>query len=84
MGVDMAPADKKGPSYPRRGYLYALVAVVTCPCHVPIFAVLLSGSAMGAFLNDHFGTALTIFSLLFIFSLVAALRVLRGKQAHGN
>ncbi|MFQ6023844.1 MAG: broad-spectrum mercury transporter MerE [Acidiferrobacterales bacterium] len=68
----------------RRGYLYALLAVVTCPCHLPVFAVLLSGSAVGAFLSDHFGTALTIFSLLFVFSLAAALRVLRGKQAHGN
>ena len=68
----------------RRGYVYVLLAVVTCPCHLPIFAVLLSGSAVGAFLSDHFGTALTIFSVLFIFSLVAAVRVLRGKQAHDN
>ncbi len=68
----------------RRGYVYVLLAVVTCPCHLPIFAVLLSGSAVGAFLSDHFGTALTIFSVLFIFSLAAALRVLRGKQAHDN
>ena len=68
----------------RRGYVYVLLAVVTCPCHLPIFAVLLSGSAVGAFLRDHFGTALTIFSVLFIFSLVAAVRVLRGKQAHDN
>ncbi len=68
----------------RRGYVYVLLAVVTCPCHLPIFAVLLSGSAVGAFLSDHVGTALTILSVLFIFSLVAAVRVLRGKQAHDN
>ncbi len=80
----MAPSDTKGSSHHRRGYVYALLAVVTCPCHLPIFAVLLSGSAMGAFLSDHFGTALTTFSLLFIFSLAAALRVLRGTQTHGN
>ena len=66
----------------RRGHLYALLAVVTCPCHLPILAVLLSSSAVGAFLNDHFIMALTIFTLLFVCSLAAALSVLRVKQAH--
>ena len=80
----MTTPDTEELSRHRRGYVYALLAVVTCPCHLPIFAVLLSGSAVGAFLSDHFGTALTIFSVLFIFSLVAAVRVLRGKQAHDN
>ena len=66
----------------RRGHLYALLAVVTCPCHLPILAILLSGSAVGAFLSDYFIMTLTIFSLLFIFSLTAAIRALRVKQAH--
>jgi hypothetical protein len=48
---------------------------------LPILAVLLSGSAVGAFLNDHFAMAITIFSLLFVCSLVAAVRALRVKQA---
>ena len=68
----------------RRGHVYAVLALITCPCHLPIFALLLSGSAVGVFLSDHLGTALTIFSLLFVFSLAAAVRVLRGKQAHDN
>jgi mercuric ion transport protein len=65
----------------RRGHVYAVLALVTCPCHLPILAVLLSGSAVGAFLNDHFAMAITIFSLLFVCSLVAAVRALRVKQA---
>jgi len=65
----------------RRGHVYAILALVTCPCHLPIFAVLLSGSAVGAFLNDHLIMAITIFSLLFVCSLVAAIRALRVKQA---
>ncbi len=65
----------------RRGYLYALLAVVTCPCHLPVLALLFSGSAVGALLSDNFATALTIFSLLFIFSLTLAVRALRARQA---
>ena len=68
------------PSRHRRGYLYALLALVTCPCHLPLFVLLFSGSAVGALLNEHFTVAVTIFSLLFIFSLVAAVRVLRARQ----
>jgi mercuric ion transport protein len=64
----------------RRGYLYATLAVVTCPCHLPILVLLFSGSAMGAFLTDHFATALTILSLLFIFSLALAVRALRARR----
>ncbi len=66
----------------RRGHLYALLALVTCPCHLPIIALLFSGSAMGAFLNDHFIMALIIFSLLFMCFLAAALRALRVKHSH--
>ena len=65
----------------RRGRVYAILALITCPCHLPILAVLLSGSAVGAFLNNHFAMAITIFSLLFVCSLVAAVRALRVKQA---
>ena len=66
----------------RRGHVYAVLALITCPCHLPILAVLLSGSAVGIFLNDHFAIAIVIFSLFFVCSLVAAVRVLRVKQAH--
>ncbi len=65
----------------RRGHVYAVPALVTCPCHLPIRALLLSGSAVGVFLNEHFAMAITIFSLLFVCSLVAAVRALRVKQA---
>jgi len=65
----------------RRGHVYAILALVTCPCHLPILAVLLAGSAVGVFLNDHFAMAIMIFSLLFVCSLVAAVRALRVKQA---
>ncbi len=72
---------KEEASSRRRGRVYAILALITCPCHLPILAVLLSGSAAGVFLNDHFAMAITIFSLLFVCSLVAAVRALRVKQA---
>ena len=65
----------------RRGHRYALLALVTCPCHLPILALLLSGSAMGAFLNDYFITALIIFSLFFVCSLAATFRAFRVKHS---
>jgi len=33
------------------GYLAGLLAVLACPCHIPICTVLLSGTVAGAFLN---------------------------------
>ena len=57
----------------RRG-LWILVAVITCPCHLLILAVLLSGTAAGALLADHLGIALVIFLVLFVISLTAVFR----------
>lgn len=64
----------------RSGYAMALLALLTCPCHLPLLALLLSGSAAGVFLTEHFGVALALFSLLFALSLVAALRLLRKRE----
>jgi mercuric ion transport protein len=73
----MTTPDRGESSRHRRGYLFGALAVLTCPCHLPIFAVLLSGTVAAPFLTDNFGMALAILSLLFIFSLTAALRGLR-------
>jgi mercuric ion transport protein len=64
----------------RSGYAMALLALLTCPCHLPVLALLLSGSAAGGFLTEHFGVVLALLSLLFALFLVSALRLLRKRE----
>jgi mercuric ion transport protein len=60
----------------RGGILWGTLAVVTCPCHLPILAVVLSGTALGALLQEHFTLTLVLFSALFLLSLWAVTRAL--------
>lgn len=65
-----------------RGYLLAGVAVLTCPCHVPILILLLSGTAAGAWLADYMLPAVAILAIVFVLSLGAALRALRAGEGN--
>lgn len=56
-------------------YLVAALALVTCPCHLPILVVLLGGTALGAALSEHIGVALVAFTALFLLSAWAAVRL---------
>jgi mercuric ion transport protein len=60
----------------RGGILWGTLAVVTCPCHLPILAVVLSGTALGALLQEHFTLTLVLFSALFLLSLWAVTHAL--------
>ncbi len=51
-----------------------------CPCHLPVFGLLLSGTAAGAFLTDHFGSALAVLGVLFLLSLTFAMQLLQGDE----
>ena len=57
----------------RRG-LWLLAAALTCPCHLPIYALLLSGSALGALLADHMLVSAAVMGAIFTFSLMVFLR----------
>ena len=65
----------------RGGILWGTLAVVTCPCHLPILAVVLSGTALGALLQEHFTLTLVLFSALFLLSLWAVTRALSATGA---
>ena len=56
-----------------------LLAVLTCPCHIPIFAALLAGTAAGGFLAEHFGTAILVFLVLFLISVAGAMYSFNGR-----
>jgi mercuric ion transport protein len=64
---------------PWRGYAWAALAAVTCPCHLPLLALLLSGTAAGAALGEHQGIAFLVLSLLFLLFLAAAMRSWRAR-----
>lgn len=58
-----------------------VLALLTCPCHLPILALLLSGTAAGALLSEHMGAALALMSVLFAIFLATALRALRAHES---
>lgn len=68
----MAPKPDLGAQ--RRGYIFAAIALISCPCHLPILVLLLWGTAAGAFLSEHLVAAAAIVGVVFVLSLVAALR----------
>ncbi len=70
----------------RGGILWGALAVITCPCHLPVLAVVLSGTALGALLREHFTLTLVLFSVLFVLSLWALRRALSatGPSARDN
>jgi len=62
------------------GYLLAVLAVLTCPCHIPIFAAVLAGTAAGSFLTEYFGTAILVFLVLFLISVAGAMYSFNGRN----
>lgn len=67
-----------------KAYLLAGLAVVTCPCHLVIVVPLLYGTVAGAFLSEHIVVAALSLLLVFILSLVGALRLLRSAPKVGD
>lgn len=83
----MDTTDTTNTTSPVRGamtYFTGAIAVLTCPCHLPILLVLLSGTAAGAFLNEHLASALALMSVVFLPSLGLAIKRLdvSGRERH--
>ncbi len=64
-----------------KGYLILGVAVVTCPCHLPILLALLAGTSLAGVLSQHVGLVLVGLAVVFVVSLRLGLRVLRRESA---
>ena len=60
------------------GYLLALLAFLTCPCHLPIWLVLFAGSAFGAVLNENLMIAGVILIVVFSLCGLGAIRRLKN------
>lgn len=56
-------------------YLMAVLAFLTCPCHLPLWMVLLGGTAAGAALTEHPALAFGALTVAFAGSAWVALRL---------
>jgi len=55
------------------GWFFASLALLACPCHLPFWIMLFSGTALGSFFSEQTVTAVMGFSVVFLISLTAAL-----------
>ena len=65
----------------RSNRLGALVAILTCPCHVGVAIILLSGTAVGGWLASQRAWLYMLFTILFVVGLVL---LFRRDPAHCN
>jgi len=59
----------------------ALFAILSCPCHLPILLLLLSGTTAGALLSENLSVAVLALLPIFVLSLVATWRLLGSNEA---
>lgn len=62
-----------------RTYAWGALAVVSCPCHLPLLAIALAGTGVGALLGKHGVIAALLLAALFLLALNRLLRALRDK-----
>lgn len=58
----------------RRNRLGAIIAMLTCPCHVGVAAILLSGTAVGGWLAAERAWLYALFAVLFAIGLAIFFR----------
>lgn len=61
MRENRAKQDKRPVLHQAAGYLTGLFALLICPCHIPIYIMLLSGTAAGTILIENRSIALGLF-----------------------
>ena len=59
-----------------RGYFYAVMTAVLCPCHLPVLGLYLGTGAAGAFFAEYFVLLAILLGILSLITLAAAMRVL--------
>ncbi len=64
-------------------YLWTGLAVVVCPCHLPLLIGALAGTSAGALLSAHWVLGLISCIALFLVSAAQAWRRLRGNSCAG-
>lgn len=59
-----------------RGYVYAVLTAIACPCHFPIVGVILGGSAAGVLFYEYFWPLAAAMGALSLFFFYKAARIL--------
>lgn len=79
------PTNTTSPVRGAMTYFMGSLAVLTCPCHLPILLLLLSGTAAGAFLSENIGLAAVMLLPVFLLSAIVTWRLLdRTKTVAGS
>jgi mercuric ion transport protein len=65
---------------PFTGYLWGALAVLTCPCHLPILVAVLPSTTTGAFIREHWGVAALALTGLFVLSAARLLRAFKIRS----
>jgi mercuric ion transport protein len=63
-----------------RGYAWGVLAALTCPCHLPVLALLLSGTAVGALITRYMGLAVIVGVALFGIFVALAMRAFNARR----
>jgi mercuric ion transport protein len=59
-----------------KGYVYAVLTAIACPCHLPIVGIVLGGSAAGVMFYEYFWPLAIFFGALSLFFFAKAARIL--------
>lgn len=65
---------------PLKAYLLLGLAVITCPCHLPLLLAVLAGTALAGSLSQYFGLAFLGLTVIFVPALYLGLRALRERE----
>jgi mercuric ion transport protein len=76
----MPTAEKPAQTSRVRGYVWGVLAALTCPCHLPVLALLLSGTAAGALMTRYMGLAVIVGLALFATFVVLAMRAFKVRR----
>ncbi|MFQ5899490.1 MAG: mercury resistance protein [Candidatus Methylomirabilia bacterium] len=63
-----------------KGYFLVGLAVVTCPCHLPLLVALLAGTGLAGVLSQYFGIVLLALSAIFVAALFLGLKALKAGE----
>lgn len=60
-------------------YVWGGLAVLTCPCHLPLLAAVLAGTTAGGVIGEHRGIAVAAATGLFVLFLTQAIRAFKRR-----
>ena len=63
-----------------RAYAWGAIAVVACPCNIPLLIAVLAGTTTGAILAEHWEITAFILSILFLLALSRKVRVFQHRS----